>query len=480
MISLVVIFLLSPLAVSGMYQPPRVNMIQRQACYFVPFEKELTCQCTGQDTNTFLSLKLMFFIKEKGQEVRSVVIESCLNLILQLDLTGVNPTHIPFKFKNIGRIALDSVKFDPRFTGSQLISLEFETVNSVVLEGVDIQEAVQISTSRVKELFIHKSNFTHVPLPGLSISQTDKLSISESIFTRISPGSINVQQAKEVEVVNNQFNINAIKVVNSTEGSSLYISCNRLLGVPGSPECVLTSTSTPPTVVTVMQPSTTTTATTTTAITTNIVLSDAHSSVLSLELLIGLVVGIGVLLILLFLVVIYLCCKRKKKEKEKCKDAEVVPDNVEIVTEQDCDKDLGEYDPQDKEEKDSLLMPETPEEEEEHLVEASKPRFSSPIWLDEIHNNKIFNKQRSIINTENLLNTPHRPDRPFPVRSISEIIEPESDTEDEKSAMITEEQRGKEDKESEGDMEKLEKVINDNGNMENSNVNASLVPETDL
>ena len=70
MISLLVIFLLSPLAVSGMYQPPRVNMIQRQACYFVPFEKELTCQCTGQDTNTFLSLKLMFFIKEKGQEVR--------------------------------------------------------------------------------------------------------------------------------------------------------------------------------------------------------------------------------------------------------------------------------------------------------------------------------------------------------------------------------------------------------------------------
>ena len=196
--------------------------------------------------------------------------------------------------------------------------------------------------------------------------------------------------------------------------------------------------------------------------------------------MIGLVVGIGVLLILLFLVVIYLCCKRKKKEKEKCKDAEVVPDNVEIVTEQDCDKDLGEYDPQDKEEKDSLLMPETPEEEEEHLVEASKPRFSSPIWLDEIHNNKIFNKQRSIINTENLLNTPHRPDRPFPVRSISEIIEPESDAEDENSAMIMEEQISKEDKESEGDMENIKKVSNDNGNTENSNVNASLVPETYL
>ena len=56
--------------VSGMYQQPRLNMIQRQACYYVPFSKQLTCQCTGEDTNTFLNLRLMFFIKEKGQEVR--------------------------------------------------------------------------------------------------------------------------------------------------------------------------------------------------------------------------------------------------------------------------------------------------------------------------------------------------------------------------------------------------------------------------
>ena len=59
--------------VSGMYQPPRVNMIQRQSCYYVPYSKQLTCQCTGEDTNTntFLNIRLMFFIKEKGQEVRN-------------------------------------------------------------------------------------------------------------------------------------------------------------------------------------------------------------------------------------------------------------------------------------------------------------------------------------------------------------------------------------------------------------------------
>lgn len=47
----------------------RVQMIQRQSCYFTPYDKQLTCQCTNHQTVTFLGLKLMFFIKEKGQEV---------------------------------------------------------------------------------------------------------------------------------------------------------------------------------------------------------------------------------------------------------------------------------------------------------------------------------------------------------------------------------------------------------------------------
>jgi len=141
---------------------------------------------------------------------------------------------------------------------------------------------------------------------------------------------------------------------------------------------------------------------------------------------------VGVLVIVLLLIVVYLCCKRKrsKKERVKTKEAELGQDKLDIVTEKDEDKDSGNnsgHSLEESEEKESLLTPDTPEEEPEHLVEASKPKFSSPIWLDEIQNNKIFNKQRSI-NTEE---TPNRPDRPYPVRSISEIIEQDSGSEDE-------------------------------------------------
>ena len=55
----------------------------------------------------------------------------------------------------------------------------------------------------------------------------DKLVINDNYFHRISPGSITVKSAKEVEVINNQFSINADRVVDSSEGSRLYISCNR-------------------------------------------------------------------------------------------------------------------------------------------------------------------------------------------------------------------------------------------------------------
>jgi len=96
----------------------------------------------------------------------------------------------------------------------------------------------------------------------------------------------------------------------------------------------------------------------------------------------------------------------------------------------------------DCEERKSLLTPlENKEEEEEEkvvdeeagLVEAQKPKFRSPLWLEDIHTNRLFNKQKSILTEETLPpppppaeileTTPHRPERPFPVRSISEVID---------------------------------------------------------
>ena len=63
----------------------------------------------------------------------------------------------------------------------------------------------------------------------------------------------------------------------------------------------------------------------------------------------------------------------------------------------------------DCEERKSLLTPlvgkeevgeDEKEEDEGALVEAQKPRFNSPVWLEDIHSNKLFNKQKSILTEE--------------------------------------------------------------------------------
>jgi len=246
-------------------------------------------------------------------------------------------------------------------------------------------------------------------------------------------------------VINNQFSLNAIKVVRSSEGSRLYISCNRLLGEVQSPECVTTSTTaivpptTPTTTTSTTTSSPTTHSTTTVKMTTErtrdfeIALLDSQNvptqNALSEELLIGLVVGVAVLILILLVVVIILCCKRKQtRAKAAVNDVKDDTEKLDILADKDEDKDSGndsdEIQTSPEPERESLIQT----EEMQHIIEAAKPKFSSPVWLDEIQNNKIFNKQRSINKEEEL--TPKRSNRPFPVRSISEIIDSDSESED--------------------------------------------------
>ena len=42
--------------------------------------------------------------------------------------------------------------------------------------------------------------------------------------------SIKMEKTKNIEVRNNQFSLNAIEVISYRDGSSVLISCNRLLG----------------------------------------------------------------------------------------------------------------------------------------------------------------------------------------------------------------------------------------------------------
>ena len=73
-----------------------------------------------------------------------MLIKSCEDLMVGLDLTGVNPMDIPIKFKNCGKISFRYINFDQQFSEGQLLKLIMERVSSVKLEGLDVKDALQV------------------------------------------------------------------------------------------------------------------------------------------------------------------------------------------------------------------------------------------------------------------------------------------------------------------------------------------------
>ena len=145
----------------------------------------------------------------------------------------------------------------------------------------------------------------------------------------------------------------------------------------------------------------------------------------------GLVIGVALLVIVLLIVVIVLCCKKHRRRRKTSGSSPEGTEKQEILPEKIENTDSGNNSSSSLEspkspERQSLLEDDKNLETLNSLIEASKPKFSSPVWLDEIQNNKIFNKQRSI-NTEQ--QETQRSSRPFPVRSISEIIDSDSEPE---------------------------------------------------
>jgi len=247
--SSIFLLLFLPLLPESSYQSPRSSLLQQQVCSYQPFFKLLSCSCPqgGEGIRHGLKLQLGLNIREQGQEIKTVQIKGCNDLVLLLDLNSVNPSEISFQLKNCGTIRLEEVTFEPLYAGQQLLSLEVSTVLKFILDNLEIEETFKVNGSNIKEFLISDVTFSHIPENGLIFDTTDKLSITDSVFKRISPASITAVGSKDILILNNQFNINAVEVIKASKGSKLYISCNRLLDEPLNPECVTNlSTESPP------------------------------------------------------------------------------------------------------------------------------------------------------------------------------------------------------------------------------------------
>ena len=256
--------------------------------------------------------------------------------------------------------------------------------------------------------------------PGLQVSDSARLEVRDNLFLNVESASIDVVDVDHVEVVGNAFSQNAIKVrfpalktktvtslyprqAISTSGvSSLFISCNRLTNEHIKPECLgLTTTPVPSTTVA----RTTTSSATTTMMATSFA-KTSTSSLLHVrerveeggdggEVVVGVLSGLLLVLLVLLLGVAVLCAGRWGEGVR----AELL--NLYTV------KVGGRQKEEVVEEKEVLTAPAAPPPPPPPPPPAApltqisptsvQPQLFTPIWMEEIQKNKIFAKQRLIM-----------------------------------------------------------------------------------
>ena len=78
-------------------------------------------------------------------QIRSVKIHSCRDLLIGLDLSGLNPTKVPFTMVHSRKITLDFITFDKTFAGNQKLVTTFRNVETVGFQGLHVDEAIEVS-----------------------------------------------------------------------------------------------------------------------------------------------------------------------------------------------------------------------------------------------------------------------------------------------------------------------------------------------
>jgi hypothetical protein len=79
-----------------------------------------------------------------------VKIHSCQDLLVGLDLTGINPSTVPFTFIHSSKDTVDFITFES-FAGNQKLVTQFHNIESVSFQGLHVDEAIEVSLSKQQD-----------------------------------------------------------------------------------------------------------------------------------------------------------------------------------------------------------------------------------------------------------------------------------------------------------------------------------------
>jgi len=225
----------------GDHHQAKLYLNQALTCLSQPSSNHTSCKCCLEDIVQILNLRIALL--DNMQQVSTITIESCPQLLLSLDLSDVNTTYIIIKIRDGGKLQVENIKFDSMHSGDQKLTLELENLKMFTIQEQTITGAILISATNVSELMIYRTIFSSPISTRMDIKMADKVSLIDSVFNTSSNGDITMDNVDMVEVVNNQFSIDTVKVLKTQNSPDLYISCNRLHEEEVSMECVRISSS---------------------------------------------------------------------------------------------------------------------------------------------------------------------------------------------------------------------------------------------
>lgn len=303
------LYLLLPsiLSVSGSVSP----LSQHNSCSYRADTNTVQCKCRGEDGVDMITMDKDLLLNKDQQKVEHVMIDSCPSVLLSLDLNSHKITNITLKITNCGNVKIVNIKYDPIFSGQQVVNIELENLDTFTLQQLEIDDALMISLKNVGSVLIYKTIFSQLSSHGMTMENTGKVSIIDSVFNNTASGSIIVDTANEVEIVNNQFSIDTLEVLKMMESQHLYISCNRLIGEAINVECSTISSDLQ--TLSSRRSSPDSTMPSLTAASLNIKSEKQDST--SMNTILWVLVAVG--LLVLSVIFLCICCRRRQHQKQK-------------------------------------------------------------------------------------------------------------------------------------------------------------------
>jgi len=219
------------------YDASRITLVQRQACRIMDNTKEVLCQCREEDSKAYLGVRMQGFVMKAGETNVSLVVDSCPDLILNLDLRGLNLSRVSTVFRNSDTLSIESIILDSRNAEREVLKLQFYRIKSLLLTGVKVHSQIKLEAVNVQKFQLLSSSFANLPTRGLVVNGSARLEILDCVFEKVHFKSIVVERTRSLTIVGNQFGGSGLKILSYRDSSSASIHCNRVLGTQATPEC---------------------------------------------------------------------------------------------------------------------------------------------------------------------------------------------------------------------------------------------------